>query len=493
MSDNLKAKGVTAFIWDFAGKLARNGMGFIISIFLARLLEPSEFGLIAMVMVVIGIAAVFSDSGLGVALIQRRRILPIHYSSVFYFNIMVAILLGLVTFFSAGSIAEFYNNEELIPLAQVMSFSFIIGAFSSVQSIRLRKELNYALLTKIGLFSSLISGAVGITLAFSGAGVWSLVAQTLSAGIISNILLWVVSKWRPSLTFSLKALMQLWTFGFHMFLTGLIDAVFSRLDVLIIGKLFTPATLGFYNRAKSLDQMIVAYSAGSLMAVVFPLLSKVQNDLSRFQNIVIKSLGIISFVTFLLIGGVFLVSEELIVFLFSEKWLPSVPYLKVLILSGFGYAIGAILVNVLASRGNSKAYFRIGIYKKIPIAINLYVGFLWGIEGYLYGMIVTTFISQYINIIYAAREISVPALKFIKIIMIQMCVGIIAVLLVIFIMQYLEYGYFTMFMIKGIIYVCLYIIISYLFKSEAYLSFWGEMKPILIKIIKKITRKIRFT
>ena len=201
MSDNLKTKGVTAFIWEFSGKLASNGMGFIISIFLARLLEPSEFGLIAMVMVVIGMAAVFSDSGLGVALIQRRRVLPIHYSSVFYFNILVAIILALVTFFSAGRIAEFYNNEELIPLAQVMSLSFIIGALSSVQSIRLRKELDYALLTKITLISSLVSGVLGIVLAFNGAGVWSLVVQSLTAGIMTNILLWINSKWRPSLHF----------------------------------------------------------------------------------------------------------------------------------------------------------------------------------------------------------------------------------------------------------------------------------------------------
>ena len=144
--DDLKAKGFRAFVWDFFGKMARHGTGFIVTIFLARLLEPSEFGLIAMVMVMIGIASVFSDSGLGVALIQRRRVLPIHYSSVFYFNIIVATCLGLLTFFSAGSIAEFYNNAELIPLAQVMSLSFIIGAFSSVQSIRLQKELNFALI-----------------------------------------------------------------------------------------------------------------------------------------------------------------------------------------------------------------------------------------------------------------------------------------------------------------------------------------------------------
>ena len=487
MADNLKAKGVTAFIWDFAGKLASNGMGFIISIFLARLLEPAEFGLIAMVMVVIGIAAVFSDSGLGVALIQRRRVLPIHYSSVFYFNIFVAILLSLLTFFSAGSIAEFYNNEELVPLAQVMSLSFIIGAFSSVQSIRLRKELNYALLTKITLTSSLISGVVGITLAFNGAGVWSLVAQTLTAGIISNILLWVTSQWRPSLTFSIKALRQLWTFGFHIFLTGLLDAIFTRLDVLVIGKMFTPATLGFYNRAKALDQMIVSYSAGSLMAVLFPVLSKVQNDLPRFQNILIKSYGIISFVIFLLLGMFYLISEELIVLLFSEKWLPSVVYFKILVLIGFALPLSILLVSILTSRGKSKLVFRISIYKKILFVVNLYFGFSFGIEGHLYGLIGVHVVGLLINIYYGAKEINLSSYLFIKATSVQLIISVISAIITLLLIQTMEYNNLIMLVMKSSIFVILYLVISWMLTTDPYLYFYEQFMQVLNKIKNRRT------
>jgi len=487
MSDNLKAKGITAFIWDFTGKLASNGMGFIISIFLARLLEPSEFGLIAMVMVVIGIATVFSDSGLGVALIQRRRVLPIHYSSVFYFNIFVAIVLGLVTFFSAGSIAEFYHNEELIPLAQVMSLSFIIGALSSVQSIRLRKELNYSLLTKIGLISSLISGAIGITLAFKGAGVWSLVAHTLAAGIITNILLWITSKWKPSLIFSLKALIQLWTFGFHVFLVSLLDAVFTRLDVLIIGKLFTPDILGFFSRAKSLNQMIISYASGSLMAVLFPVLSKIQRDLPRFQNIIIKAFGIISFIVFLLLGIFYLIAEELIVLLFSEKWLPSVDYFKILVLTGFSVPLGVLLVSIIQSRGNSKLLFRIDIYKKIFFVLNFYFGFLFGIEGYLYGLVGVTTIALLINIYYGAREISLSPYLFIKIGVTQLVISVVSVFIILSLTQPMEYSNFVMLVVKSNLFMLLYIIMSWILKTDAYLSFLEQIKTILDKIIKKIS------
>jgi len=362
---SLKQQGTVAFIWDFFGKIATHGMGFIVSVFLARLLEPSDFGLVAMVMVIIGIATVFTDIGLGSALIQRRRSHTTHYSSVFYFNIAIGLLLTTITYLSASWISEFYNNEQLILLTQVMSLLFIINAFTSVQSTILRKELNYKLLTKIRLISSLVSGVVGISLAFLDAGVWSLVAQALSMKIVYNIYIWIAAQWKPTLSFSWKALTQLWGFGFRMFLSGMLNAIFTRLDFIIIGKLFLPETLGFFQMAKSLNLMVVQYTSGSLTAVLFPVLSKVQNDLPRFQNIIIKSLGVISFVVFLLLGALYLISEELIVLLFTEKWLPSVEIFKILVLSGFSYPISALLVNILSSRGNSKAFLRLEIYKKL--------------------------------------------------------------------------------------------------------------------------------
>ncbi|WP_373032845.1 lipopolysaccharide biosynthesis protein [Sulfurovum sp.] len=484
--DNLKAQGTKAFIWDFSGKLAMHGTGFIVTIFLARLLEPAEFGLVAMVMVIIGIAQIFTDVGLGSALIQRRRVLPVHYSSVFYFNIVIGSILTLITFLSAPLIAGFYNNEQLIPLAQVMSIAFLINAFSSVQATKLRKELNYQALTVANFTSSLLSGIVGVFMAFNGGGVWSLVALTLSRGVIFNIYVWIVAGWVPSLLFSFKALMQLWGFGFRMFLSGALDAVFTRLDVIIIGKLFTPAVLGFFDRAKSLDQMIVYYSSGSLMSVLFPVLSKVQNDLSRFQSIIIKALGVISFVVFLLLGVMYLISEELVVILFSEKWLPSAEYFKLLILSGFAYPVSALLVNVLSSRGNSKAFLRLEIYKKIVFGSNLAIAFMWGIEGYLYGLVLASILAVYLNIIFASVEIRLPKFSFVQPIIVQMTLALITVIGVKELCLGLEYSNIIMLLLKASVFTILYILASRIFGTSSYKNFVEQILPVIQQIRRKL-------
>ena len=475
----LKQQGTKAFIWDFFGKMATHGMSFIVSIFLARLLEPSDFGLIAMIMVIVGIAGVFTDVGLGDALIQRRRVHVIHYSSVFYFNVFIGFLLTVFTYLSAQWISEFYDNTDLILLSKVMSFLFIINAFSSVQITRLRKELDYALLTKIGFISSLFSGVLGIALAFLGAGVWSLVVQTLSMGIIYNLLLWTKSKWKPSLEFSWKALTQLWGFGFRMFLSGMLDAVFVRIDFLIIGKLFPPAILGFFQRAKSLNNMVVQYSSGSLMVVLFPVLSRVQNDLPRFQNIVIKSLGIISFVVFLLLGIFYLTSGELIVLLFGEKWLPSVDFFKILILSGFGYPVSALLVNVLSSRGNSKAFLKLEIYKKTIAAVNLVVLYYFGIDTFLYGLIIQVTLGVSLNILFASKEIEVPFISFAKPIIAQIIITFFSVMITLYITQFTDFIAIIRLIEKGSLFMLIYTFFNYIFKISSYKYFLEQLIPII--------------
>lgn len=487
--NKLKAQGTKAFIWDFFGKMATHGMGLIVTIFLARLLEPSDFGLIAMVMVIIGIASVFTDVGLGGALIQRRKVLPIHYTSVFYFNIVIGFLLTLITYFSAPAISEFYNNEQLLPLTQVMSLSFVINAFSSVQSTQLRKKLNYALLTKISLISSLSGGILGISLALWGAGVWTLVAQTLTIGIVYNILIWSANNWKPSLEFSGKALTQLWGFGFRMFLVGLLDAISTRLDYMIIGKLFPVATLGFYQRAKSLNMMAIQYSSGSLMSVLFPILSKVQNNLPRFQNIILKSLGIISFVVFFLFGSLYLISEELIVILFSDKWLPSVEYFKLLAFSGFAYPINALLVNVLKSRGKSKAFLRMAIYKKSVAFSNLGIGFLFGIEGFLYGLIIVAIINTSITIVMASHESSIAIIEFYKLIIVQVVMAALALLITLFSVEFLPDSNIILLLIKLVLFSTVYLFINWIFNTLPFQYFLDEFLPVLKKITNKIRKK----
>ncbi|WP_456323241.1 lipopolysaccharide biosynthesis protein [Hydrogenimonas sp.] len=467
MNSELKSQGYRAVFWDLFGKLARNGTGFVVTVILARLLEPSEFGLVAMVMVIIGIAFIFSDVGLGSALIQRRRILPIHYSSVFYFNIFIGSILTIIIFLASPWIGEFYKNEAIIPLAKAMSLLFLINSFSSVQNNKLRKELNYAALAKANVGAAVSSGSIGIALALCGAGVWSLAMQALSRGIIYNILIWNASKWIPNLTFSIKALKQLWGFGFRMFLSGLLEIIYSRMDIIIIGKLFSPATLGFFDQAKRLNELIVQYTSGSIMAVLFPVLSKIQHDLSKFQKVSIKALSILSFLVFYTIGALYVVSHDLIILLLTEKWLPSIAYFKIILLGAFAYPLSALLVNILSSRGNSKKFLELEIYKKIIQTINFYIGFLYGINGYLYGLVVVAFLSIGLNIWFASREILLPFTVFIFPILLQMVIAIFSSFFTFYILDSLDLSGIIAIIINGLLYSILFLLINWSIKTPS--------------------------
>lgn len=482
---DLKAKGMRAFVWEFSGKLATHGMSFVISIFLARLLEPSEFGLIAMVMVVVGLAEIFVEMGLGTALIQRRRVMPVHYSSVFIYNMLIGAVLTLLLYVSAPKLADFFNNSDLIALMKTLSFLFLIGAASSVQIVKQRKELNFSLLTRMGLVASIFSGIAGIALAYYGAGVWSLVVQVMLQRTIYGILLWLVGGWRPGLGFSIKALMQLWSFGFRMFIAGFIDTVFYRLDSLIIGKLFTPAVLGYYNRAKSLEQMVITYSSGSLVIVLFPLLSKVQQDMDRYRAIIFKLLGIILFVTLYLLGVLYLVADELVILLFGDQWGQTIVYFKLILLSGFGYPVSSLLVTILSSRGNSKAFLQLEIYKKALFTLNFMIAFTWGVEGYLYGVLIATVIGVYLNIVFISKELLISVRKFTVPIVLQCTLTVAAVFIVWIVNQSSTYGYFPMLLIKAIEYSVLYYLFNKLLRTTSLKYFISEAISLYNSIVKR--------
>jgi O-antigen/teichoic acid export membrane protein len=469
--ENLRSSAKKAFIWELFGKFGKTGMGFVFSIFLARLLEPEDFGLIAMVMVVVAIAETFTDFGLGGALIQRRRLHDVHISSVFYFNIFIGAVLSLITFLSASYIADFYNNTALVLLTQVISFTFIIGSFGSIQTVLLRKELNYTLLTKLTFISSMISGIVGISLAFYGAGVWSLVVQTLSSGVLYVILVWSTSKWRPTYTFSFKALIQLWKFGFHLFLVVLMNVVFSRLDFVMIGKLFPVATLGFFQRGKSLNEMVKKFSSDILMSVMFPVLSKIQNDLPRMQNLIISFLNVIVFATFLIMGALYLVSEELIVLLFSDKWLPSVAYFHILVLGGVFEPINALLINVLLSRGKSKNFLYMQIFITTIDVINIYYGIMAGIEIYLYGLVIVSFITVNTVILFVTHELDLTFGTLFKPIIVQIVISALAIAGTTFLVQAAIMENILSLIIKLLIFTSLYFVINIILKTNSYNHF----------------------
>lgn len=485
----LKRQGISALIWDFLGKLSSQGVGFIVTIILARLLEPSDFGLIAMIMVVVGIAQVFTDIGLGGALIQKQDVEHIHYSSVFCFNMLTAICLTTITFLSAGEIANFYGNEQLVPLIEVISVLFILSALSSVQAIKLRKNLKYALISKVAFSAASTSGVVGVICAYNGAGVWSLVAQLLSFSICNSIILWLSSGWRPSLVLSYTALQQLWSFGFRLFLSRALEAIFSRIDYLVIGKLFSADTLGYFQRAKQFNLLVIQYTSGSLMSVMFPVLSKIQDDLSRFQNVVINTFYVLCFIVFFLLGGLYLVSEELVVFLYSEKWLPSVNYMQLLLLSAFAYPLSSLLINVFTSRGNSKLLLRLEVLKKLIHSLNLVCAFYYGLETYLYGLAIVALVTLTLNVFFATKEMEVPAtvlyLPFIS--QLSLCLSSVTVTLLL--SRYLDHGYLIDFLFKGSFFVVIFVLLNFIFKTKSFDAVSKQIEPLIVKYLWKTNER----
>ncbi len=478
--NDLKQKGLKALIWDVLGKLGTHASSFIVTIILARLLEPSDFGLIAIIMVIVSLATIFSDVGLGGALIQRKQLHQVHYSSVFFFNITAGLALTLLTFFSASQIAEFYNNEQLIPVVQATSFLFVISAFHAVQTVILKKELRYEVLTKVNLTASIASGIIGVALAFAGAGVWSLVAQLISRELIINIVIWSKTHWIPRIAFSFKALKQLWSYGMNMFLAEMLDTLYEKADYLIIGKLFPAATLGFFHQAKQLNNFVIEYSAGSLMSVLFPVLSKIQNDLAKFQRVVHKSTGIISFITFLLLGGLYLVADELIVFLLGDKWIPSIIYFKIILLSGFAFPISALMVNVLSSRGKSKDFLRLEIYKKIIQTCSLVVLYFFGIQVFLYSLVVSSLLGTSLNIHFATREINIPFISIAKPLVTQAVITVVIVLFIQLGAKQLQFSGFLLMLIKGLSFLFAYIAVNWLFHIKSFEMIKEQLEGMLV-------------
>ena len=483
---NLKEQAKQAFFWDFLGKILKNSSGFIVTIFLARLLDPKDFGLIAIAAVFIGIVGVFTNIGLSGALVQRRKVLDIHYSSVFYFNIFMGMILAIIIYNLAQYIADFYKNQKLILIIQILSFSFVLNTFSNIQSTILQKNLQYKIIAKFSLISSIISGIIGVILAFNSFGVWSLVIMSFVGSFVNNFLLWKNSRWRPSFNFSFKALRQLWTFGFSFFLSVLLERIYQKFDYIIIGKIFDTSTLGFFQRAKSFNEFIVRYSSQSIKSVLFPILSKVQKDKSRFQKIVKKVFSILVFTSLFFTGLFYTIGEELILILFGSKWKESIEIFKILILSSFGYPLSSLLGNILNSRGNSKAFLKLEVYKKILAFSNFYILYYMGMKYFLYGLIVVSFLGLILNIYFAIKEIDLFWKDFLYPIIIQISFSIISILLLSSILYFIKIYLFFTLIVKVVLFSGFYILLNYFFNKEIIIIILDEIK---FNKLKKILQK----
>ena len=465
---SLKEQGVEAFIWDFFGKILIYGSTFVVTIILARLLTPSDFGIIAILMAIVSMASVLFDIGLAGALIQRKRVLDIHYTSVFYFNITIGFLLTILMSVFAPDIAAFYHNSSLERYLEVISILFTLIAFHTVQTVILKRHLNFKELTKLNLLASIISGFIGVSLALLGFGIWSLILQVIFREVLFNIIIWRSSSWKPSLNFSLKALKQLWSYGFHMFLAQVLTTVYQKLDYMIIAKLFPVSTLGYFYQAKQLNTFAITYFSSSLMSVLFPLLSKIQYNTKHFQSLVIKLLALLLLVTFFILGELYLVADELIPLLLGEQWEASIAYFKLFLLSGFAYPISALMVDILKSRGKAKEFLKLEVYKVFIMFSTLYVLYIFGIEYFLYSLIVMSSIATLLNIKFAVDEIKLSMMSIVKPIIIEMLLTVVIVSFITAIFSNFSINFMLLMLFKSLLFLSLYIFLHWLLKVNTF-------------------------
>jgi teichuronic acid exporter len=405
---NLKQKTISGLTWSFIDNFTNLGINFIIGIILARLLTPREFGLVGMTSIFIAMSQSFIDSGFTQALIRKQNCTQTDYSTVFFFNLATGVFFYFIIFFAAEPISIFFNEPQLKSVVRVLGLCLILVSLTIVQKARLTKEINFKLQTKISFITIIISGIVGIYLAYSGYGVWALVVFTLSGYTLNGLLLWIWSKWKPAITFSKKSFKEMFSFGSRLLVSGLLDTAYNNIYLLIIGKVFSAAELGYYTRADQFKNLPSENITGVIQRVSYPVLSTMQDDKVHLKAAYKKIIRSTMLITFVLMLGMAAAAEPLVLTLIGEKWFPSIIYLQLLCFVGMLYPLHALNLNMLIVQGRSDLFLKLEIIKKILAIPVIIVGIVYGIIELILGMIVLNFIAYYLNSYWSGKLIGYP-------------------------------------------------------------------------------------
>ncbi len=397
MSDGLKRKSYRGALWSGMDALGSRAMQFIVSVILARLLLPAQFGLIGMLAIFTAIAHALLNSGFASALIQKDEVTDADTSSVFYFNIVMSAGLAAVFFAAAPWIARFYRQPLLIPLARAMSLIFVADAFSVVPGAMLSRKLDFRSQTKVSIASVVCSGTLAVGLAVRGFGVWSLVALQVSHAFFRALLLWFTGCWRPSATFSVHALRNMFRFGSRLLASALLDQTFRNLFYVVIGRLYAPALLGFYTRARHMEELPSGALTNVVSRVSFPAFSSIQNDNARLTRGLRKALQLAVLWNAPLIIGLAVVAEPLVVVLLTETWLPTVPYLQLLCIAALTLPLHSLNLTILSAKGRSDLFLRLELVKKLLVAVGILIAWRWGVAALIISEIVVSIVAFFIN------------------------------------------------------------------------------------------------
>ena len=402
---SLKHKTVHGVSWSLIDNLASSGISFLVGIVLARILSPAEFGLLGMIAVFIAVSNSIVDSGFSSALIRKTDANDSDYNTVFYFNLLLGILLYFLLFLCAPLISSFFHEPSLIPVARVMGVILIINAFSIIQRTILVKKVDFKTQTKISLIASVSSGIVGIAMALSGLGVWSLVGQQLTRQLLNTLFLWILNSWRPAREFSKKSFKELFGFGSRLMLSEMINTIYKNLYYLIIGKFYSASLLGQYTRAELFNTVFSSNLTAVVQRVSYPVLSSIQDETDRLKQAYRNVIKTTMLVTFACMLGLSAIAKPLILLLIGDKWLTAIALVPIICFAEMLYPLHAINLNMLQIKGRSDLFLKLEIIKKVFAVFPIGLGIFYGIEYMLWGSVLTSFVAFFLNSYYSARLI----------------------------------------------------------------------------------------
>lgn len=390
---------ISSLLWKFLERCSVQLVSFIVSIVLARILTPKEYGVIALVLVFVNIAGVLVEGGLNTALIQKKNADLLDFSTIFYSSIGVALVFYGILYFSAPSIAIFYNNEELTNVVKVLSLSIFFYAINSVQKAYLTRNLLFKNLFYSSFGAILVSGFIGIFLAINGFGVWALVIQSITSQIATTVIMWFTVKWRPTLEFSWKRFRKLFDFGWKIFASNLLVNVFINIRSLIIGKVYNASALAYFDRGKQFPALIIENINTSVQAVIFPVLSSIQEDRGTVKAMVRRSIKSCAFIIFPLVVGLAIAAEPLVKILLTDKWLDAVPFIRIFCVAYLLLPMQVANLEAIKSLGYSGTTLKLEFIKKIIELLILLVTIPIGVEMIAWGIVLYNFIAMFINIV----------------------------------------------------------------------------------------------
>lgn len=395
--EDTKQKVFSNLIWRFAERWGAQLVSFIVSIVLARILVPEVYGTIALIAVFITILEVFVDSGLGNALIQKKDADDLDFSTVFYTNIVVCVFLYIIVFFCAPLIAKFYNNDSLIALTRVLSLTIVISGVKNVQQAYVTKKMIFKKFFFATLGGTIGAAIIGIVMALNGFGVWALVIQQIFNLTVDTLILWLTVDWRPKFMFSFDRLKGLFSYGWKLLASSLIDTVYNDVRQLIIGKLYSSSDLAYYNKGKQMPNLIVTNINKSIDSVLLPTMSDAQNNKEKVKNMTRRAIKTSVFIMAPLMMGLAFTSNNVIKILLTEKWLSCVPYLCVFCITYMFYPVHTANLNAIKAMGRSDLFLKLEIIKKI-VGITLLVATMnISVEAMAYSLLINSILSQIIN------------------------------------------------------------------------------------------------